>query len=639
MEKIKRKKNKGEDRTWNGFIHAISRDENEAAESDLKKRMALSLVLLAAQLAIHFSVAGRYAIIAEGSILALLIIVNIRCFSDGFMSVKRRQPEKNLLAAIGTILTICILHFVTAGTIMTAMAICRYLEAYISLKLNTHLTDLIELEPSDSGIHEGDIIQILEGEVIPVDGIIMSGGTTIDEEMITGERIPAMKRDGDLVFAGTRNLSSEITIKVTHVGGRRVISRIILHIGRSITTKPPKSKRYEKVARRFVIAVIAIAVVAAALWAVATGDIVKAVITGTTVLIIANPYAFSVSIPMTVLAAVIRGAEHGILIRSANILEDTRDINTIIINKRGTVTAGDPEISDVIPIEDEFDLKLAGILESGAKHPFGQMIYRKAVAEFGDLPDVEQVESIEGRGISCWYKGNIYAVGNAAYMVDKGVYSSTSETDALFRQGKSLVFFADEKKILGVIALRDAPKPQSLKAITQMENMGLDVVMVTGDSRQTADAIRSEIGLDQVYADILPSEKAGVVDKIRHGNDKIVAMVGDGRKDGPAIRAADLGIAIGSGRQISISDADIILVTDDLLDVVRAMRLSKLSVRNLRQSVAFAYAYNTLAILCAAGIFSLFTGMTLIPVAAAVCMCASQILVTLNSFRIRRARL
>ena len=624
----------------NAFIRAISRDENEAAESDLKKRMALSLLLLLAQIAIAFAVSDvRSALVAEAIILAMLIVVNIRCFIDAFLSVKKRQPEKNLLAAIGTILAIMIIHLVAAGVILTTMALCRYCEAYIRVKLNTHLADLIDAEPSDSGIKEGDMIQILEGDILPVDGVILSGGTTIDEEIITGERIPVRKSDGDLVYAGTRNVSSEITIRASHLGGDRVISRIILHISRSIMTKPPKSARYEKVARRFVLVVMAIAVVVAGLWILTGNDFSTAAITGIAVLVIANPYAFSVAIPTTVLAAVMRGSEHGILIRSAEILEDTRDIHTIVLNKRGTITGGDPEISDVIPVEEGFDLKLAGILEAKAKHPFGKMIFAAAQRDNDDLPAAELIETVDGRGIVCEYDDKTYTVGNAAFMEDRGIEIRTEDAKDLFRQGKSLVFFATGGRIVGIVALRDAPKPESLKAITQMENMGIDVVMLTGDSRQTAEAIRSEIGIDHIFADILPSEKKDIVEKIRKKNNRIVAMVGDGVTDASAIEASDLGIAIGTGREINIGPADIVLVTDDLHDLVRAMNLSRLSVRNLRQSVAFAYAYNTLAVICAAGVFAAFTGIAMMPVASAICMCASQILVTLNALRIRRNRL
>ena len=622
------------------FLHAISRDENVAAESDLKKRMILSLILLAAETTVAFAVktpTSHY--VAEAVLLAMLIVVNNRCFVDAFLSIRRRQPEKNLLAAIGTILAICIVHLVAAGVILTTMALCRYCEFYISLKLNSHLTDLTEAEPADSHVEKGEMIRILEGEILPVDGVILSGGTTIDEELITGERIPARKSDGDLVYAGTRNISSEITIRATHTGAERVISRIINHISRSVTTRPPISARYEKVARRFVIVVIAVAVVTAALWTMATGRYAEAAVTGIAVLIIANPYAFSVAIPMTVLAAVVRGSEHGILIRSADILEDTRDINTIVLNKRGTITGGDPEISDVVPLSDDFDLRLAGILEAKAKHPFGRMIYRHALEEYGEIPEAEITESVDGRGVVCRFEETTYVVGNAAFMVEKGFAPEGDRMADLFRQGKSLVFFADEKAITGVIALRDAPKPESLKAITQMENMGIDVVMLTGDSRQTAEAIRSEIGIDHIYADILPADKKTIVKKIHSMNDRIVAMVGDGNRDTAAIEASDLGIAIGTGRDISISPADIVLITDDLHDVVRAMRLSRLSVRNLRQSVAFAYVYNILAIICAGGVFVAFTGIAMMPVASAVCMCISQILVTLNALRIKRSRL
>ena len=645
--RVPARRNNEKDRAWSNFLQAISRDENEAAGSDLKKRMTLSLIFLACQTGIAaavktgaIDVSGGYGVLViQVILLILLILTNHRCFTDAFLSIRHRRPEKNLLAAVGTIFAIAVGQLVTAGVVLTTMAVCRYCEAYINLKLISHLTDLTETEPSDSGINEGDIIRIPAGKIIPSDGVIVSGGTTVDERMITGERIPPKKRDGDIVFAGTKNLTSDISIRVTRTGGDRIISRIILHISHAITTRTPMSAKYEKIARWFVVIVCLIAVIVQAGWMVLGGGVEAAAYTGIAVLIIANPYAFSVGVPMTVFAAVVRGAQHGILIRTAEILEDTRDINTVVINKRGTVTSGDPEVSDIIPLEDGFDISLAGILEGQAQHPFGKMIRKEAEVLNGDLPSAEEVEYKEGRGIKCRYKGNSYIVGNEAFMIENGIDTQNGTIDDLFRQGKSIVFFADETRVIGAVALRDAPKPASLKAITQMENLGLDVVMVTGDSRRTAEAIRSEIGIDHIYADILPENKKKIVEGIRRDREKIVAMVGDGERDAEAIEASDLGISIGSGREISIGSADIVLVMDDLLDVVRAMKLSRRSVRGLRQSVAFAYAYNIAAIICASGLFALFTGITMMPVAAAICMCISQILVILNPLRIKRMRL
>ena len=629
------------DSRFRNYLEAISRNENEAKESDLKKRMTLSLIFLIAQVASFGLIDVEPGIkkVVQAVFLVLLIIVNNRCFVDAYRSIARRRPEKNLLAAIGTILAVAILHFVTAGVVLTTMAVCRFLESYIKLKLNAHLTELIAAEPSDDDIHKDDIIQILPGEVVPADGVILSGGTSIDEEIITGERIPAKKKDGDMVMAGSRNLTSEISVKVMRTGGDRIISSLIMHISKAVLTRSPMGEKYEKIARRFIIVVVAVALVMAALWSFAGESLIDAAITGISIMLIANPYAFSVAVPMTVLAAVVRGAEHGIFIRSAGILEETRDINTIVLNKRGTVTEGMPEISDIIPMADGFDLKLAGILEAGAEHPYGKLISGEAESKYGKLPEGEPMEYVEGRGIRCRYEGKIYIVGNAAYMQSMGISIDPAQTRDLFKQGKSLVFFADEKKVLGIIALRDVPKPASLKAITQMENLGLDVVMLTSDSRQTAEAVRNEIGIDHIFADILPSEKKNIVEKIRKERNKIVAMVGDGEYDAPAIEASDLGVAIGTGKEINLSSGDIVLVTDDLLDVVRAMKLSRFSVRNLRQSVAFAYTYNTVAIVFAAGLLALFTGVTMMPAAAAIFMCASQVLVALNSLRVKRIRI
>ncbi|MBQ6401967.1 MAG: heavy metal translocating P-type ATPase [Firmicutes bacterium] len=637
-----------EDSSLGSFLEAISHDEGETELTDLRKRMVLSLVFLAAQVAVwildtRFSADLQWnpkvLLLVEAVLLIPLIALNHRCFVDGFRAIRRAQPEKNTLAALGSVLAVAILHFVTAGVVLTTIAVCRYWEAWIRCRLTVHLADLIDREPDDEGIKKGDILTVGPGEIFPADGVVLSGGSSVDEELITGARVPARKDDGDEVFAGTQNVTAEVSVRVINTGEDRVISRIILHISRAFLTKPPLAARAERTARRFVAAVIVIAALVTAMWMLAETPFPQAMLMGISILIIANPYAFSVAPPMGVLASTARGAEYGILISSARLLDKIRDINTIVINKTGTITSGQPEISDVIPYQEGFDLKLAGILETDAKHPFGKMIRREAKEQFGEIPEAEVTEIIEGRGFRCRYQGKDYLVGNSALMGENGISTEDEQTRKLFRQGKSLVFFAGDRGVEGIIALRDIPKPSSLKAITRLEEAGIDVVMITGDSRETAEAIRSEVGIDHIFAETLPEQKQSIVEKIRKEKKKIVAVVGDGVQDAPALDAADLGIAIGTGRDIYIGPADIVLVSDDLLDVNRAMRLSRMTLRNLRQSIAFAYIYNSLAIIAAAGLLVLITGITIAPVASALCMCASQILVALNALRIRRVRL
>ena len=627
-------------RVSESFLGSISRDKDESVLSDLKNRMILSIVfavpLLFVSIWPDLYPKGRIAL--EIIFLIPLIIVNHRVFVDGVTAIRHGNPEKNTLAALGSLVAIIMLQFEAAGVVLATMAVCRYCEAYIRLQLKTHLTDLIEKTPDDSELTLGEEIAIGTGETIPADGVVRSEAGSVDEILITGEKIPVPKKRGDAVYAGTVNAGGEIDIRVSRLGEDRVIDEIIHHIGRSLTTKAPMAAKAERVARRLVLAVIFAALVAGVAWGYFTGDIEMGATTAISVLIIASPYAFSASIPMVIQAAIIRGTEQGILIRSAKVLEETQDLNTVVLNKTGTITAGLPEISDVIPVTDEFDLRLAGALEWGADHPFGRTIYDTAAKEYDQIPESEMVESTSGLGLVRRLDGKLYYVGNSAYMHEFGISTEIDGVDDLFRQGKSLVFFADETHVIGIIALRDAPKPASLKAMSQIEGMGIDVVMVTGDTRETAEAIRYEMGIDHIFALVRAGEKKKVVQRIQEEKKRLVAMIGDGVKDAPAIKAASLGIAIATGKDIYIGPADIVLISDDLLDVVRAIRLSRITNRVLRQSIFLAWFYNILAVL-AAGLLVPFAGMVMAPVAAALCMCASQVLIVLNPIRIRSREL
>ena len=633
--------NKIKDSLKEGILEAVGNDREEKILEELKRRLTLSLCLVVPLLLIYWLADGQiWGIVVQILLTASLVAVNRSCFTDGFASIRRKRPEKNTLAAIGTIAALLMFQFATAGLFLTTMAVCRYCEAYARCKLDEHLKKLIEAEPEDPGLAAGTVINVVQSEVIPADGIITSGETVIDEELITGERVPANRSAGMQVYAGTVNLAAEFEMQVTSTGQDTVISRIIDHISTSIATRAPIAQRAERAARIFVVLVIALAFFVALLWTASGLGFVDGIMTAVTILIIASPYMFSVGVPMSVLAATVRGAKNGILIRSADILELARDINTIAMNKTGTITEGRPEISDVISIADGFSLRIAGALERGSTHPFGQLIFQKAQEEYGDLPEIELQEGITGRGVQGRVDGILYYSGNAAYMREKGISLELPELDQLFRQGKSVVFFANEHRVIGAVALRDAPRPISLNAITRIEGMGIDTIMLTGDSYLTAEAIRNEVGIDQVAAEIRPSEKAEVIRVLRGHEQKLVAMVGDGTDDAEAIAAADIGVAIGSGPEIRrLSEADVILIANDMMDVVRAISLSRKTIRIIRQNIAFAYCYNILAIAAAASFLVPLAGPVLAPVIAALCMCASQIAVVISTMRVKTTRL
>lgn len=628
------------DRVSESFLGSISRDKDESVLADLKTRLILSLIFVVPLLL--GTLLGRQEsfnmLLFQIAVLIPLIVVNHRVFIDGAAAIRRGNPEKNTLAAIASLMAILILQLETAGVVLSTMAVCRYCEAYIRLRLRTHLSDLIEGKPDDRDVEEGQLVTIEGGDVIPADGIIHRGEGSLNEQLITGERVLRKRKKGDVVFAGTVNAGEPLEIRITRTGQDRVIEQIIQHMGRAMVTKAPMARRAEKAARWFVIIAIAAAVIAGLVWGSLPGDFMAGVTTAISVLIIASPYAFSASVPMVIQAAVVLGASQGILIRDAKVLEDTRDLNTVVMNKTGTITAGLPEISDVIPVRGDFDLRLAGILEKGSDHPIGKKIFQEAERQYGELRAAEMVNSSSGLGLIRSLEGKTWYIGNSEHMRRHHVSIEADRVEELFRQGKSLIFFAEETELAGIIALRDAPAPASLKAITQIEEMGIDVVMVTGDARETAEAIRYEVGIDHIFALVRPGERKRVVEQIQNDKKCRVAMIGDGVKDAPAIKAADLGIAIGSGKDIYIGPADIVLISEDLLDVVRAIRLSRITNRVLRQSMALAYVYNIAAIL-AAGFLAPFAGLFLAPVAAALCMCASQILIVLNPIRIRKREL
>ncbi len=655
--------NKIRDSIREGVLDAVKNDREERALEDLKRRLTLSLCFVVPLFLIDWLAAGSLgAMMVEILLTALLVAVNRSCFTDGFESIRARRPEKNTLAAIGSIVALLMFQFATAGLFLTTMALCRCCEAYVRYKLDEHLKRLIEAEPEDPGLETGAVITVEIGEVVPADGTITAGETVIEEELITGERVPADKSAGMQVYAGSKNLASGFEMRVTSTGQDTVISRIIEHITASIATEAPIARRAERAARIFVVAVILLALFMAFLWAASGIGWDDGIMTAVTILIIASPYMFSVGVPMSVLAATVRGAKNGILIRSADILELARDINTIALNKTGTVTEGIPEISDVISIAEGFNLRFAGGLERGSRHPFGQLIFQTALEQYGDLPEVARREAFPGRGVRGEIDGKVYFCGNAALMREQGISLDLPEVDPLFRQGKSVVFFASQQRVIGVVAMRDAPNPVSLKAISRIEGMGIDTVMLTGDSFLTAEAIRNEVGIDQIVAEIRPSEKAEAIRVLRAHEQKVVAMVGNGRDDAEAIAAADIGIAIGSGPEIrSMNEPDeggpafaqtapdgspednrtpdVILIANDMMDVVRAISLSRKTIRIIKQNLVFAYCYNIIAIAAAASILVPLAGPALAPVIASLCMCASQIGVVVSTMRIKITRI
>lgn len=628
------------DRIRENIIEKVNSDKEERVLKDQRRRFLLSLIFVLPLLAVGLYWRGPlWAWVVQGMLLVPILIVNLRVFADGFQSINKKRPGKNTLAAIGAIVSLLTLQLTATGIVLTAMALCRFSEAYVSYRLDDHLKKLLQAEPEDPQLEEGTIIEIPKGEMIPADGVITEGASAIEEEVITGERVPPTKGPGEPAFAGTRNLSAPICVRVSRCGSETAIARIIDHITSSIASRPPIADRAERAARILVFGVIALAGISALLWAVSGVPLAEVAAIAVSILLVANPYAFSIGVPTSILAATMRGAKNGILIRSADILELARDINIIAVNKTGTVTEGKPQISDVIALSDGFSLKIAGILEQDADHPIAREIYRRATEKYGALPAAENVTLLGGNGVRGTVQGKRYLAGNAVRMQENGIRVDLPEAQPLYTQGKTVIFFANESRVIGLIALRDAPRPIGIKGISRIEGMGIDVVMLTGDSPHTAEAIRGEVGIDRVYAGLHPQEKARVIEALRADGDTLVAMVGDGRDDAPSIEAADIGIAIGTGPDIDQSEADVTLLANDLMDVVRAISLSRKTIRYIRQDIVFAYCYNIAAIAAALILLVPLAGTVLAPVVAALCMCASQVLVALGALRIKTTRL
>lgn len=620
-------------------LEFICGNREEKSVKDVQKRLVLSLLFVLPLLAVTWEEWDTSTgLILEIVLVIPIIIVNFQVFIDGFTAVRRKAPEKNTLAAYGSIIALLLLQFDAAGVFLTTMALCRCSEAYVNYKLDDHLKKLMEAEPEDPELEPGTVITVSKGDVIPADGTILTGESAIDEELITGERVPQKRGPEEAVFAGTRNLSSAIEMKVLRCGQDTTISRIIEHITVSIATRPPIAARAERFGHIYALAAVILALVAAVVWHFCGGSVVEVGMTAVTVLIIANPYAFSVGVPISILAATVRGAKNGILLRSAHILELARDIDTIAMNKTGTITDGKPELSDVISISDGFSLRLAGAIEQYSQHPLAREIARAARQQHGQLPEAE-TEYVPGRGVRAVVDGRRYLSGNEAFMRENGISVNLPEAEPLFIQGKSVIFYANESRVIGMIALRDAPNSVSLKAISRIEGMGIDVVMLTGDCLRTSEAIQDEVGLDQVVAEIRPEEKARIIQELRDNDEKLVAMVGDGVDDAAPIASADIGIAVGVGPRIGVQSADVLLISDDLMDVVRAIGLSRKTIRIIRQNMAFAHCYNIVAMLATAGLLVWLTGPVVAPLLASLCMCASQILVVASTMRIKRTEI
>ncbi len=606
--------------------------------------------------------------------LALVIpavIAGYRFYVVGFKAIWQRSPNMDSLIAMGTTAALVYslfstfqimsgdfaavehLYYETAGVIITLILLGKSLEAVSKGKTSEAIKKLMGLAPktalviqdgkeiviSVDEVEAGDVILVKPGEKIPVDGEVVEGLTSIDESMLTGESIPVEKNIGDPVFAASINGNGSIHFRATKVGADTALARIIKLVEDAQGSKAPIAQMADIVSGYFVPIVFGIAVVAAAAWLISGQSVVFSLSIFIAVLVIACPCALGLATPTAIMVGTGKGAEYGVLIKSGAALETAYKINTIVFDKTGTITEGKPEVTDIITTpgtERNRLLQIAASAEKGSEHPLGEAIVRGATNENLELLRVEAFKAIPGQGITVQIDGSKILLGNRKLMAEQNIDLDllTADSDRLAEEGKTPMYIAIDGHLAGIIAVADVLKQSSARAIQKLHDMGIEVAMITGDNRKTAEAIARQVGIDRVLAEVLPQDKATEVKKLQEQGRK-VAMVGDGINDSPALAQADIGIAIGSGTDVAMESADIVLMRSDLMEVPTAIQLSKSTIRNIKQNLFWAFGYNVLGIPVAAGVLYLFGGPTLNPIFAAAAMSMSSVSVLTNALRLK----
>ena len=546
------------------------------------------------------------------------------------------------------------LYFESAGMILTLITLGKFLETRSKGKTSQAISRLMDLAPKTAVVLRdgrevelpveevavGDLLLVRPGQSIPVDGIVVEGASAVDESALTGESLPVDKGPGDKVAAASINKSGSFTFRATRVGDDTTLAQMIALVDEAASSKAPIAKLADKVAGVFVPVVMTIAAVTAVVWLIVTGgDITRALTAGVAVLVISCPCALGLATPVAIMVGTGKGAENGILIKSAEALETLHTIKTIVLDKTGTVTQGTPRVTDLYPCEGttpEELLCVAASLEKPSEHPLAQAIVAEAEERGIPLVPVEGFQAVHGKGVQASLQGSGFLAGNRALMEEHGVDLGAERllADSLAENGKTPLYFAQDGKLIGVVAVADTVKPTSAAAIAAFRDMGIDVVMLTGDNRRTAEAIGRELGVTNVIAEVLPQDKERVVAGLQQEG-KRVAMVGDGINDAPALARADVGIAIGAGTDVAIESADIVLMKSDLMDAVTAVELSKATIRNVKENLFWAFCYNTIGIPLAAGVFYPILGWQLSPMFGAAAMSLSSVSVVTNALRLK----
>ena len=544
------------------------------------------------------------------------------------------------------------LYFESAGTILTLITMGKTMEARAKGKTSDAITKLMDLAPKTATVERdgtervipaaevqpGEVLIVKAGESVPVDGVVLEGASAVDESALTGESIPVEKQVGDTVIGATINKSGYFKMRATKVGDDTTLSQIVRLVDEATSSKAPIAKLADKVSGVFVPVVITIAVIATAVWLLTGHSVEFSLSIGISVLVISCPCALGLATPTAIMVGTGRGAVNGILIKSAEALETTHSVNTVVLDKTGTITQGKPVVTDVLPFgagRDEL-LAVAASLEKRSEHPLAEAIVSEAEKEQLTLLPVENFEQIPGQGLRAAVEGRICLAGNRRMMEANHAENSElfSRGETLAEDGKTPLFFARDGRLLGLIAVADIVKPTSAQAVAELSDMGIEVVMLTGDNERTAEAIRRQVGVDRVVAEVLPQDKECEIRRLQEGGKK-VAMVGDGINDAPALARADVGIAIGAGTDIAIESADIVLMRSDLLDVSTAVQLSRAVIRNIKQNLFWAFFYNAIGIPIAAGVFYPAFHLKMNPMLGALAMSFSSVFVVSNALRLR----
>lgn len=616
---------------------------------------------------------------AQFLLLLPIVYVNRSYFQTGFKTLWKRSPNMDSLIAIGSTAAIVYgiflifrigyalghgdmmtaehylmdIYFESAGTILTLITLGKFLEARSKGKTSEAITKLLDLAPKTATLLRdgeevtvpveqivvGDTIVIRPGQSIPVDGVITEGSSSIDQSALTGESIPVEKSVGDEVIAATVNRTGSFRFTAKKVGNDTTLAQIVRLVEEASSSKAPIAKLADKISGIFVPVVIGIAVLSAVIWLLTGATFEFALSIGIAVLVISCPCALGLATPVAIMVGTGRGASNGILIKSAEALETAHTVHTVVLDKTGTITEGKPRVTDLLPAEGvsaEALLHAAAALEHPSEHPLAEAILAEAATRGISAPEVQDFTAISGRGVTASLEGKRYAAGNLALMREEGVDAAALEarSDALAEEGKTPLFFAEGDRLLGIIAVADVVKPTSAAAVAAFRKMGIDVVMLTGDNKRTAEAIRRKLGIDRVVAEVLPQDKEREVRELQESG-KRVAMIGDGINDAPALARADVGVAIGAGTDIAIESADIVLMRSDLLDAVTAIELSRATIRNIKQNLFWAFFYNTAGIPLAAGVFYSLLSWKLNPMFAAAAMSLSSVFVVTNALRLR----